>query len=70
MKIRKIKHRFGKFFGSSNEKWAKGGGKLGYGAGYGRNKYGKNYAVDCRNKYELQNSYDINHIDDMISGDY
>lgn len=68
MKIRKIKHKYGKFFGFPNEKWAKGGGEFGYGGGYGRNKYGKNCAVDGRSREELQNSYDRNHVDDIING--
>lgn len=69
MKIRKIKHSTNKFFGFQDEKWARGGGKNGYGGSYGRNKHG-GCVVDCRNKQELQNSYDRKHIDDIINGDY
>lgn len=39
IKIRKTKHRFPKELGYPDEKWARGGGRRGYGRSYGLNKY-------------------------------
>lgn len=56
IRIRKISHRSPKFFGFSNEKWARGSGKWGYGRSYGKNKHG--IAVDYRSRAEYKNADD------------
>ena len=56
MKIRKIKRLFSKFFGFKDEKWARGGGKNGYGRCYGASKHGPN--VDMRTRAEIRNDLD------------
>jgi len=48
-KPRKLKSKTKKYFGEPNEKWARGGGRYGYGGRYGLNKYG---AIDQRSKHE------------------
>jgi hypothetical protein len=55
-KIRKIRYRGPKFFGDRDEKWARGGGRLGYGRYYGLNKHGNN--IDTRSKAEHKNAND------------
>jgi hypothetical protein len=57
MKIRKIKRKNRKYFGQPNEKWAKGGGKHGYGRFYGRVRTG-GQDIDHRTKAEIQNDFD------------
>lgn len=59
MKIRKIKHRFKKFFGFGSEKWSKGS-KYGYGSHYGHKG---NYDCDMRTRVEKQNSIDRNELE-------
>ena len=63
LKIRKIKHRSHKFFGLSNEKWARGGGRWGYGRHYGANKHGNN--IDPRTRAERLNR-DQRYLDDVL----
>lgn len=52
-RVRKIRHKTPKFFGFPNEKWARGGGRYGYGRCYGKNKHGDN--VDYRTRAEKLN---------------
>ncbi len=70
MKIRKIKHRHPKYFGESNEKWARGGGRYGYGGRYGLNKHGSN--IDFRSKREhiskIENDFTEQDIKDFENG--
>lgn len=62
IKIRNI-HKSPKFFGYSDEKWAKGNGKYGYGRSYGV-KYGN--AGLHRTKVELQKTIDDNAVLEYI----
>lgn len=64
MKIRKIKHRSPKFFGFSDEKWARGSGRWGYGRHYGKNKHG--IAIDHRSKAEKQNANERSELSDRV----
>lgn len=57
IKLRKIVHRFKKFFGFPEDKWARGGGRLGYRRSYGKNKTGSG-AVDLRTRAELRDTAD------------
>lgn len=43
LKIRRIKHKYHKFFGYPEDKWARGGGRYGYGRTYGRHRQPANY---------------------------
>ena len=52
-KRRKIRHKWPKFFGWPDEKWAKGGKQYGYGRAYGKNKHGNH--VDHRTRAERLN---------------
>lgn len=49
-KPRRLKSKTKKYFGEPNEKWARGGGRYGYGGRYGINKYGQ--SIDNRTKVE------------------
>jgi len=57
IKIRKIVHKFRKFFGFPEDKWARGGGNRGYGRSYGHGKTGGNN-VDHRTRTEKRNAAD------------
>lgn len=50
VKIGRVKSKAPKYFGEPNEKWARGGGRHGYGRHYGKNKNG--VAIDSRSKKE------------------
>ncbi len=54
IRIRKIRRKDRKFFGFPDEKWARGGGRHGYGRHYGANRTGGNH-IDTRTKAEKLN---------------
>lgn len=57
IKIRKIRRQFRKFFGFSDEKYARGCGTNGYGRCYGANRQGGNH-MDNRTIAEKKNDFD------------
>lgn len=54
IKVRRPKFTQRKYFGEHDEKWARGGGRYGYGRMYGRNKNGPQAVIDLRSKVERQ----------------
>lgn len=62
IKVKKIRHRWPKYFGEHDEKWARGGGRYGYARMYGASKYGS--AIDYRTKAERQNALERKEIQD------